>query len=180
MNTVETKYTSTQQETINKFITYVIDQCYNDKGFSARLRRADNPATEYYAWDLLASWGVDLENPRQRLPYIMIIAAIARAKITQNGSITLGRGLTMAYEDGKESKPAQARLRRLLACSDIEELTAILRSVLALIQSKLNGSLDYSHLLNQLLWFPRSPQRVKAQWAKEFFQQASQKADKES
>ena len=75
---VEVKKTKEQQ-----FVQFIIERCKQDKGFAARLRRADNPATEYQSWEVLGPW-VDLENNFQRLPYAVIAASIARAKVDFN------------------------------------------------------------------------------------------------
>ncbi len=61
-----------------QFVQFIIERCNQDKGFAARLRRADNPATEYQSWEILGPW-VDLEDRYQRLPYATIAAAIGRS-----------------------------------------------------------------------------------------------------
>lgn len=153
------------------FVTGVIRQCLDDKGTAARLRRADNPATEYQSWELLASYGIDLERAEQRLPFVTVAAAIAKGKQGSNGSLRLGRAIADCYEDGQLSNQAKARLRRLLACEDLPELCRILRPVFSLIHSKVTRPLDYIRLLRQLRSFPFDTQRVKAQWAQEFYAQ---------
>lgn len=155
-----------------RFVLSVIQQCQQDKGLAARLRRGDNPATEYQSWELLASFGVDLEREHQRLPFVTLAAAIARAKAERNGSLSLGRALAACYEDGRESSQAKARLRRLLACDELAELCRILRPLFSLIESKAGQPLDYLRLLKQLRHFPYNAQQVKAQWAQEFYAQA--------
>jgi CRISPR system Cascade subunit CasB len=133
------------------------------------LRRADNPATEYQSWELLAAWGIDLERDAQRLPFATVAAAIARAKVGVNGSLTLGQAIAACYDDGNQSEQAKTRLRRLLACDEVAELCRLLRPVLTLVESRAGKQLDYARLLRQLRRFPFAEQAVKAQWAQEFY-----------
>ncbi len=74
-----------------RFVGYVIERIAKDNGFAARLKRADNPATEYQSWEITAGFGIDTEKEWQRLPYCVIGAALAKAKPASNGTITLGR-----------------------------------------------------------------------------------------
>ncbi|WP_137938216.1 type I-E CRISPR-associated protein Cse2/CasB [Chitinivorax sp. B] len=166
--------TTGQSDKTSRFIDYVLSRCQIDKGFAARLRRADNPATEYQSWELLASFGIPLEFDHPRQAYQLVAASMARAKIPLNGSLSLGRAIAACYDDGRESDQAKARLRRLLACDDSAELCRILRSQLSLIDSKAGQPLDYVRLLGQLLRFGRDSQRVKAQWAQEFYGQPNE------
>ncbi|MHB0765394.1 type I-E CRISPR-associated protein Cse2/CasB [Stutzerimonas sp. NM35] len=154
-----------------RFISGVIQRCQQDKGLAARLRRADNPATEYQSWELLAGYGIDLEDEWQRLPFATVAAAIAKAKSERNGVLSLGRAIAACYVDGRESSQAKARLRRLLACDDLAELCRILRPLFSLIDSKAGQPLDYLRLLRQLRRFGFAGQQVKAQWAQEFYGQ---------
>lgn len=161
----------TQPDWEDRFVSGVIQQCQKDKGLAARLRRADNPATEYQSWELLAAYGIDLEREHQRLPFVTVAAVIAKAKPERNGALRLGRALAACYEDGHESTQAKTRLRRLLACDDLPELCRILRPLFSLIDSKAGQKLDYTRLLKQLRRFPFNAQQVKAQWAQEFYGQ---------
>ncbi|MGV6474768.1 type I-E CRISPR-associated protein Cse2/CasB [Azotobacter vinelandii] len=156
-----------------RFVSHVIERCQQDKGLAARLRRADNPATEYQSWELLATFSIDLEREEQRLPFASVACAIARAKAESNGSLSLGRAIAACYEDGRDSDQAKARLRRLLACDDIAELCRLLRPLFSLIDSRAGQPLDYQRLLQQLLRFSRDPQQVKARWAQDFYGQAT-------
>ena len=154
-----------------RFVTGVLKLCGDDKGVAARLRRADNPATEYQSWELLAKYGVDLEKAFERLPFSSVAAAIAKAKVERNGNLGLGQAIAASYEKGNNSDQAKARFRRLLACDDLVELCRILRPLLSLIDSKAGAVLDYVRLLKQLRRFAFSPHQVKAQWAQEFYGQ---------
>ncbi len=166
---MDTSTPTAQPGRAERFVSQVMKQCQQDKGLAARLRRADNPATEYQSWDLLATFGIDLEREEQRLPFASVASAIARAKAESNGSLSLGRAIAACYEDGRDSEQAKARLRRLLACDDIAELCRLLRPLFALIDSRAGQPLDYQQLLRQLLRFPRDPQPVKARWAQDFY-----------
>lgn len=157
----------------DRFVSGVIQQCQQDKGLAARLRRADNPATEYQSWELLAAYGIDLEKDYQRLPFVTVAAAIAKAKVERNGRLGLGRALAACYEDGRDSDQAKARLRRLLACDDLPELCRILRPLFSLIDSKGSQALDYTRLLGQLRRFAFNTQQVRAQWAQDFYGQSA-------
>jgi len=154
-----------------RFVSGVIQQCERDKGLAARLRRANNPATEYQSWELLAAYGIDLEREEQRLPFVTVAAFIAKAKSERNGISRLGHALAACYEDGRDNNQAKVRLRRLLACDDLPELCRILRPLFSLIDSKTKQPLDYLRLLKQLRRFPFNAQQVKAQWAQEFYGQ---------
>jgi CRISPR system Cascade subunit CasB len=154
-----------------RFVNGVIQQCQQDKGLAARLRRADNPATEYQSWELLAAYGIDLEYEQQRLPFATVASVIAKTKPERNGALKLGQALAACYEDGQESSQAKTRLRRLLACDDLGELCRILRPLFSLIDSKAGQPLDYTRLLKQLRSFPFNSQQIKAQWAQEFYGQ---------
>lgn len=170
MGTTQPKTPLTREE---RFVTSIIQRCQTDKGLAARLRRADNPTTEYQSWEVLASLGIDLEKDDQRLPFVTVAAAIAKSKTDRNGSLSLGRGIANCYEDGRESNQAKARLRRLLSCDDLPEVCRILRSLFSLIDSKTEQPLDFIRLLKQLRRFSFDDSRlqVKAQWAQDFYGQ---------
>lgn len=149
------------------FISTVLSRCGKDKGFAARLKRADNPATEAQSWGMLAQFQVNLENDRERLPFALIGAAAARAQISSDGQAGLGIALRGCFEDMEQAAP---RLRRLLACDSTEELCRVLRPLLQLLAQR-GRPLCYSRLLRDLLWFSNGGQRVKLRWAQEFYGQ---------
>jgi CRISPR system Cascade subunit CasB len=160
-----------------RFVTYVIERINKDNGFAARLKRADNPATEYQSWELLAEFGVDLEKPWERLPYCTIGAALARAKPATDGQLSVGVAIAACFDDGNQSDQAKARLRRLLACTTTDEACRILRPLLALMSSR-GKTPDFSELLEQLLWFSgRGQERVRTRWAQDFYRRRHDDAD---
>lgn len=152
-----------------RFVRYVLDRIHKDNGFSARLRRADNPATEYQSWELLAGFGVDLEKDWARLPYCAVGAALAKAKPEVDGKLGLGAAIAACYDDGSQSDQAKAKLRRLLACTTTAEACQILRPLLALIASR-GVKLDFSQLLDDLLWYGgNGRERIRTRWAQNFY-----------
>ena len=153
------------------FVDYIVNRCQADNGLRAALKRADNPATEYQSWEVLAGFHVNLEYENQRLPHASIAAAIARSKVEENGTAKIGQAIARCYEDGNASDQAKARLRRLLACDSVPEACRILRPLFSLIEAKGNIVLDYAGLLNDLLWFAHdeSQIRIKARWAQDFY-----------
>lgn len=156
-----------------RFVGYVIERVHKDNGFAARLKRADNPNTEYQSWELLADFGIDLEKEWERLPFCTIAAALGRTKPEANGRLPLGRAIAACYEDGCQSYQAKARLRRLLACTTSVEACRILRPILTLMASR--GVIpDFSQLLEQLLWYSGNNQaRIRACWAQTFYRRTT-------
>ena len=152
-----------------RFVASVLQRTQQDKGLAARLRRADNPATEYQSWEFLADLGIDLEHEAQRLPFTLVAAAMAKAKAAHNGSLKLGQVMAACYSDGAKSDQAKAKLRRVLDCDDVPELCRILRPVLALIDRRVPQPLDYIRLLQQLHRFAWDAQKNKSQCAQEFY-----------
>lgn len=153
------------------FVDYIIKCCQTDKGVRAALRRADNLATEYQSWGILAGFNINLEYENQRLPYATIAAAIAREEVDRNGALGIGSGIARCYEDGNASDQAKAKLRRLLACDNIPEACRIVRPLFSLMASRGTATLNYAQILDDLLWFGReeNQNRIKARWAQDFY-----------
>lgn len=152
-----------------QFVSYVIERIKKDNGFAARLKRADNPATEYQSWELLANFAIDLEKEWERLPYCTVGAALARAKPTDNGKLPLGAAIAACFDEGNQSDQAKTRLRRLLACTSTIEACRILRPLLTLMMSR-GVTPNFSQLLEQLLGFSGTRQeQIRARWAQAFY-----------
>ena len=151
------------------FVEYIIDRIAKNKGVAAALKRADNPATEYQSWEYLAAFNIDLEKSWERLPFATVAAAIAKEKSAHNGNEGIGRAIAKCYVDGNQSDQAKAKLRRLLACDSVEEACRILRPLFSLIASRGNSSINSARLLEQLLKFHWESERIKSQWAQEFY-----------
>jgi len=154
----------------DRFVAFTITRCRQDNGLAAALRRADNPDTEYQSWGHLAAFA-DLNQISQRLPYVVIAAAIAKAKAPQNGAVRIGRAIARCYDDDNQNNQARAKLRRLLACDRVEDVCRILRPLFSLIDARSGVRLDYARLLKDLLAFNFDPQRIKSRWAMDFYRQ---------
>jgi len=146
------------------FVDYVLGRMQDDSAFGAALRRADNPATEYQAWEHMAAW-CDIERTVERKTYATIAAALARAKPAVDGFLGIGEAIAACYEDGRASDSAKIKLRRLLACDNAEEACVVLRPLLSLIASH-GVHLGYGKLLNELIHFG---DRAKVKWAVGFY-----------
>lgn len=162
------------------FIDWVLENSKKDTGFSAKLRRADNPDQAYYAYGILCGFGIDIEKDSERLPYSLVGAALCRADVEKDGSLGLGAALRVCESmktgaDEKESETDSPRLRRILSCEDVEEVCRTLRPVLSLVASR-QISLCYEQLLEDLCHFQSDAwrQSIKLRWAREFFHRASE------
>lgn len=156
-----------------------------DTSFGAALRRADNPDTEHHCWEFLCQgrgrkqdpW-CDITKKWECKPYVLIGAALAKAKPDKDGDLGIGKAIARCYSDegmanDNKYRAAKAKLHRLLACRTAEEACDILRPLLGLINSR-QIHLNYAGLLKDLL----SPLKysneyfneyIKAKWAKDFY-----------
>lgn len=149
-----------------RFVERTLRRCARDKGFAARLCRADNLDTEYQSLGDLASLGVNVEWDEDRLPHALVGAALARLKTAGDGWAGLGTALRHCFD---EQDQGEVRLRRLLACDRLDELCAVLRPLLRLMADKSRTPLRHADLLDELLRFPTEGQRVKLRWARNFY-----------
>lgn len=151
------------------FIDYIIKLIYSNGVLNRRicavLRRADNPSTEYQAWEYLSRF-VDLQHA-ECCAFALIAAAIAKDEISKDGYCGIGEAIARCYDNGRDSDQARNKMRRLLACSDRKEACRILRPLLSLIREKCSKPLDYRRLLSELVWF--SPSETPAKWAQNFY-----------
>lgn len=165
------------------FVTYIIERIKIDKRMKAVLKRADNQATEYQCWEYLAAF-INLEKDYERLPYATIAAAIAKAEVTHNGYLGIGKAIASCYYDngGNESDQAKTKLRRLLACDSVKEVCRILRPIFSLMRAKNVVGLNFAELLQDLLRFKweDSRQRIKTCWAQNFYHRDFKETDENS
>jgi len=152
------------------FIARSIARVKTDSACRAALRRADNPATDSYAWEYLLP-DCRLEIPAERFAYGLVAAAIARVVPEKDGVLDVGAALRNCCPGGSEDeqKTELTRLRRLLACDSVPELVAILRRVVQYLQAK-GAPLSYRQLLHDILFWNDN---TRIRWARSFFRSAS-------
>lgn len=164
-----------KEQQARRFVTAILERCREDKGFAARLRRADNPDTEHYAYGVLAGFGIDLENDGERRPYAVIAAGLGRSRRDQDGTLGLGEALRDCVE---REDQGESRLRRMLACRTTEELCRMLRPLLTFIAAR-DVPLCHARLLDDMLSFrfEEARRRVRLRWAQEYYGRSASDAD---
>lgn len=157
------------------FVDAICAFCKKSKGDAAKLRRADIPSQSQYSWPVLARFGV-LKDERKIPAYELVAASIAKSDDYVSGSLTLGKALqkTLGITSLQDLDDNQkdSRVRRLFACSDLDEAVKVLRPVLELVRSKVSEPLDFSQLLEDLLAFcgpDWKTEKVKRKWASDFY-----------
>lgn len=153
------------KKTSEAFVSYVTSKLAWDKSFSAKLKRADNPNTEHFAWDVILPWCHSADESHRKI-FGLIGASMARKRVLTDGALSLGFAIAK-IEKGSENFNS-ARLKKILSCHDSVQLCYYLRPIIRQIESnKLN--LCYEQLLNQLLFFDLYPDRQKKKWAKDCY-----------
>ncbi|MCL4790033.1 MAG: type I-E CRISPR-associated protein Cse2/CasB [Verrucomicrobia bacterium] len=141
----------------------------NDRGKMAALRRGltDNPRLHVDAWPVIAGLGGDIGNAA----YVAIAALYASHPKDEPNARNFGDTCRrIAQGDGKDiAESFERRFRRLLACDSVDDVIGQLRSWVRLAASKGVG-VNYESLMNDLLWWNRSADRTRVEWAKSFWQ----------
>jgi CRISPR system Cascade subunit CasB len=140
-----------------------------DRGKRAALRRGLSPATVMDAWPVIASLGGDIGQPGESV--YVDIAALFASHTEESKARNFGETCRrIAQGDGKEIPDSfERRFRRLLACDDVANVTGQLRSWVRLAASR-NVGVNYESLMNDLLWWDRSADRTRVEWARAFWQ----------
>ena len=152
------------------FIHWIQDRLGNsprirDNGAIARLRRADSHEQAPQAWDILLKLNIPTKDFGICL---MVGAAMCRRGETADGKASLGLALASCFDDREQGS---LRLRRLLACTDSEELCRVLRPLLGFIDSRATYRLCYARLLDELAKFDSLnwQEHIKLRWTQDFW-----------
>lgn len=144
-----------------------------DRGKRAALRRGLSPATVMDAWPVIASLGGDIGQPGESVcvDIAALFASHPKESNDRNFGETCFEIACAGQERGKQKIPDsfERRFRRLLACDDVANVTGQLRSWVRLAASR-NVGVNYESLMNDLLWWNRSADRTRVEWARAFWQ----------
>lgn len=159
----------------NRFVEEIIKLCKQSKGNAATLRKADIPTQNSCCWGIFVKLNIDIENKYKSLPYYIVAAAIARTDEYSSGILPFGKALKLAESNSRNDESGDLndlRLRRILSCNDIIELSSVIRPILKFIESKVSDTLDFCKFLEDLKIFNKSDygmEIVKTKWVKQFY-----------
>lgn len=144
----------------------------DDKGERATLRRAANltevmlsPAFHRLLNDLRrAGFGIS----ESRYPKLAAIAGLT-ARIKSEDSESLATSMGTSKSSGGKAIVSELRMRRLLACNDIEELYTLLRRALALLDNRANLADLAATVWNWVPMDEKSPHDPRQQMAYDYY-----------
>ncbi len=147
----------------------------DDKGERATLRRAANltgvmlsPAFHRLLNELRrAGFGV----PENRYPKLAAIAGLA-ARVRSDDGETLATSMGTPKMNGGKAVVSELRMRRLLACDDIEELYTLLRRALALLDNRANLGDLAATVWNWMPMDDNNPKDSRRQMAFDYYEAA--------
>lgn len=148
----------------------------NDKGERAALRRAENttevvlsPAFHRLLNDLRREgFGI----PESRYSKLAAIAGLS-ARIKSEESDSLAKSMGTPKSGGSKAAVSELRMRRLLACNDIEELYTLLRRALALLDNRANLADFAATVWNWVPMDEKRPNDPRRQMAYDYYAAAS-------
>lgn len=145
-----------------------------DRGLVANLRKWWSPATRHYAYPVLGRIRALKDDRRMLAAALFAVHAtggnpphVANGTSIGKAALALAGGSTKAPGFGSMERHFQ----RLLAADDLDDLTPHLHR-LAKRLGNTSIPLDYSRLLGDLRQFRDHSQRIKTQWAVDFWQAA--------
>jgi len=137
----------------------------NDRGKLAALRRGLSPATVMDAWPVVAASGGDIG---QRV--FVVTGALFASHPEESNARNFGETCRrIGQADGKEVPESfERRFRRLLSCTEAEDVLEQLRSWIRLAAGKGVG-VNYESLLFDLLLWNKYTDDIRVKWAKSFW-----------
>jgi CRISPR type I-E-associated protein CasB/Cse2 len=150
-----------------KFVERLIElEKRNNRGRLAELRRALSPTTEHQAWPALGALAGPLAfKPNRRLIYQTVGGLFALHPVHE----AIGNlGVTCRHLAKGREEAFERRFRRLLACDSLEDLRDQLLRLVKMAKAAAKA-LDYFELFANMQHFRYDPQRVKVEWAREYW-----------
>ena len=149
--------------TNSRFIAQLARLC-DDRGHSASLRRYWSETTRHQALPVLGRLGAIGDDRTST------IAALYAVHPNHAEGSSIGRAALRLGDRKDGDHPYDRHFRRLLACSDLDDLAPQLHRLVKRL-SREGIPLDYAKLLKELrFWSTGHAENVKTSWAKEFWQ----------
>jgi len=149
-------------------------QTQQDRGVLAHLRRGLSETTQQDAWMVLGlnfgPMAVDKNPVYQTVAGCFALHPVAPAPHIGNFGETMREVMGDKMRDDKET---HARFRRLLACSNRDEICGHVRHTVRLAKSK-EKEVNYRKLFEDLWWWNS---RTKIDWAKAYWNAPASTAD---
>ena len=150
-------------ESNSRFIDQLTRLC-DDRGHSASLRRYWSETTRHQALPVLGRLGAIGDD---RTSAIAALYAVHPNHAEGSG---IGRAALHLGDRKDGDHPYDRHFRRLLACTDLDDLAPQLHRLVKRLSRK-GIPLDYTKLLKELrFWSTGYAENVKTSWAKEFWQ----------
>ena len=139
----------------------------HDRSRLADLRRGLSPATEHYAWPVLGALAGSLPfDPSWRLLIYQTVGALFA--LHPNHKRIGNIGVTCRHLAKDREEAFERRFRRLLASGSLEDLRDQLVHIVKMAKAA-DKAVDYFQLFSDMRWFRSNPQRVKVEWACEYW-----------
>jgi len=155
-----------------EFIT-ALTGLLHDRGLVANLRKWWSPATRYFAYPVLGRLRALGDDRKILIAALFAVHATAGRPPHSAGGASIGKAaLTLAGGlKGAGFGSMEKHFRRLLAANDLADLGLQLHRLVKRLERE-SIPLDYARLLSDLRQFGKSPERIKTNWALDFWQAA--------
>lgn len=146
----------------------------DDRGALADLRRGFSEASEYRAWPYIAGWCRRMDVDRDRRIWLTVAAGFATHLRTVPDCGNMGdvlRKLAVGKDPKRHMealKSFEGRFRRLLTCTDAEELCHHLPGIIRAAERK-GIPIDFERLFWDLFTWHKPDSKVKIRWASSYW-----------
>jgi len=168
--------TAPDHDAQNASFVEALQKLCHDRGHRAELRRYWSERTRHYAWPVLGHLRA-LDDERK-----MLLAALYATHEREGAPAHAAEGpsvgkaflqLAGGHGNAEGFDSAERHFRRLLACETFDELAGQLQRLVKRLERK-GIPLDYVRLLRDLRFWRNNAERVKTDWALDFWQAADE------